>query len=716
MAGDAMTGEPRVPPTRLRFEPSGLKGGGFFTSVAIAPGGSDTMVLAGGNSGYHRSIDLGASSVARNRDLVRLPYMRIASVAYHPTRPGVLYGVSGSKGRDGGVARSVDDGRTWEMLSIEPRFAGQDNSGIADLPEHPRSTGSLIALDGDTVWVGTFDQGVMRSTDGGTRWEVIGLPGAYIRTLVAHPRDPDVLYVGTWKDGLFRSDTARSPSVSFSPVAGAPRTVEEVAVVGETVYVAAGTDGLFRLDEGRWTRLVDGVPEGSNWATIAGLDVEGERLLFAGCVACASDDYGHLATVIRSSDGGSTWQNAMGPDAVDFHVVGSGERWLMADGVPDYMPGAPDAIVSQFAIKQLAGSGDVLVLWAGRGGLWRSTDAGATWAPAVDGLSEANSEGLAIDPADPARVFQGAAHFGLQSSDDGFRTVQVDAFLELPPLAGQVHPTAWSTAFDPTTDPSTVVVAAADTDAARVGGVFQSADPWSRDAWVDLGFTEAMPRHRPTSVAVGFDEDGRRVVLAAAHPRGGLVRKVGGGPWQKVAGSDAFTKKAPTRSDLVWPPGSSLVYAYDLGRGIYRSSDAGLSFDLIWEHPSSDDSGAIAVPPDDPSTLYVAADDGLYRLDGADTSTATTGPQVDRLDDRVIADVAVGGDGEVWAVAHPIGDEPTTVLLYPDPRADSPATHEYTDDLLADTMVAPRTMAVLADGTVLVGGSRSGTLRGIPEW
>ena len=72
--------------------------------------------------------------------------MRIASVAYHPTRPGVLYGVSGNRGENGGVARSLDDGLTWEVISTEPHFAGQDNSSIADLPEHPRSTGSLIAI------------------------------------------------------------------------------------------------------------------------------------------------------------------------------------------------------------------------------------------------------------------------------------------------------------------------------------------------------------------------------------------------------------------------------------------------------------------------------------------------------------------------------------------------------------------------------------------
>jgi hypothetical protein len=732
-------GVPERPPKRLRFEPSGLKGGGFFTSVAIAPGDSDTIVLAGGNSGYHRSTDLGARFEARNRDLLTLESMRIASVAFHPTRPSVLFGVSGNRGENGGVARSLDHGLTWEVISTEPHFAGQDNSSIADLPEHPRSTGSLIAIHDDTIWVGTFDQGVMRSTDGGTSWDVIGLPGTYIRTLVGHPLDPDVLYVGTWKDGLYVTDTARADGATFVAVPGAPETVEEVAIVGEGVYVAAGMDGLFRLDESSWTRLEVGVPEGSDWATIAGLDLGSKPLLFAGCVDCAPAEDGHLATVIRSTDGGSSWQNVTGPDDLDFDVVGSGERWLMADGVPDYMPGARDAIVSQFALKEVAAPGgasepQVLVLWAGRGGLWRSIDAGATWAPAVDGLSEANSEGLAIEPSDPERVVQGAAHFGLQASDDGFRTVHVDAFLELPPLAGHSHPAALRTAFDPTTDPATVIVAAADAEDARVGGVFETIDPWSRDAWVDLGFTEAMPKHQPTSVAVGSDDGGRRIILAVAQPKGGLVRRVGEGPWQHVEGTDAFTKASRQKSELLWITGTSLIYAYDLGRGIYRSSDRGLSFELIWEHPSTAlGTGAIAASTEDPSTLYVAAEDGLYRLEGAVSASAgssgagssevgslETGEPgalvVSRLDPRTMADVVVRPDGAVWAVAHPTADAPTTVLFLPEPGADPSVIHEYTDDLLANTMVVPETMVVMEDGTVLVGGSRSGTLRGIPEW
>jgi sugar lactone lactonase YvrE len=124
----------------------------------------------------------------------------------------------------------------------------------------------------------------------------------------------------------------------------------------------------------------------------------------------------------------------------------------------------------------------------------------------------------------------------------------------------------------------------------------------------------------------------------------------------------------------------------------------------------------MAALPSDPSTLYVAAADGLYRLEGADTATTETGPVVRRLDDRETADVVVRPDGSLWAVAHPTTEVPTTVLFVAEPGVDAPVIREYTDEILANTMVSPETIAVTADGTVLVGGLRSGTLRGIPEW
>lgn len=707
----------------LRFETSALAGGGFYNTVALAPAPSSTILLGGGNSGFHRSTDLGASSEARNKDLLTVQRMRLASIVYHPTRPGVVYAAAGDMGRNGGFERSFDDGLTWEVASDVPRFAGQDNSGIADLPRFPRSTGTLIAATGPaddtTIWAATFRDGVMRSRDDGATWEPLGLDGLFLRTIALDPDDPDVLYTAAYGVGVYMTTNARDADTTFTRVTAAPIETEELAFIDGTLYAAAGTAGLFRADGTRWIPMTTGVPEGSTWTAITGYAAGTTTVLLAGCHACGVDPDGHPASIVRSVDGGATWRSVTRPADLDQRVVGSGERWVLADAVPELLPGGKDAIVSQLVARPDAGSdpAKALVLMAGRGGMWRSTDGGATWAPAVNGLSDASSQGMVVDPQDPTRIYQGAGHFGLQFTDDAFATVRVDVLGNGTPLREEEHPAALWTAFDVTTTPSTVIIGGGDTDIPTIGGVYLNTDPFTSDHWEDLGYTAEVPRKQPTSLAVGHDAQGVRVIVAAAHPKGGLVRKVGDGPWTQVADPVILTTASPARSDMLWVPDTQTLFFYDLAQGIFRSDDGGLSWSSLWAHPSkAAGTGAIAVGPAGAATLFVAAEDGLFRVDGADAGAVEAGTAtVTRLGSFPKAsDVSLDRSGTLWATLVPDASTPVAVVMSRDPGAATPTFETFTSDLLQGTMVAPETLVVTDDGVVLVGGSRSGTIRGIP--
>jgi hypothetical protein len=80
-----------------------------------------------------------------------------------------------------------------------------------------------------------------------------------------------------------------------------------------------------------------------------------------------------------------------------------------------------------------------------------------------------------------------------------------------------------------------------------------------------------------------------------------------------------------------------------------------------------------------------------------------------------VSDVFIDDEGALWTVASPHDGVPATVLASADPKSVLPIFREYSDELLANTMVVPETLVVTADAVVLVGGLRSGTLRGIPE-
>ncbi len=72
--------------------------------------------------------------------------------------------------------------------------------------------GHILALtidpqDPATIYAGTEEQGVFKSTDGGAHWSAVntGLTRTYISALAIDPNNPSTLYAGTQGGGVFKS-------------------------------------------------------------------------------------------------------------------------------------------------------------------------------------------------------------------------------------------------------------------------------------------------------------------------------------------------------------------------------------------------------------------------------------------------------------------------------------------------------------------------------
>ena len=376
-----------------------------------------------------------------------------------------------------------------------------------------------------TIWAATFQRGVMRSDDDGVTWKVIGLGGLLLRGLAQHPTSPDILYVGSYGAGTYVTTNAGADVVAFTRVSGGPATGEELAFVGDTLFVAGGTEGLYRLDCSTLVPVNTGVPLGTaNWNSIAGYQQSGAPVLFAACDPCQPGPDGGTVSVIRSTDAGATWQSVTAPGSIDRRVAGTDETWLLADQLQGMTPGEPGFASFQLvarAPEDEGGNGQVVI--AARGGVWRSDDGGDTWAPAVNGLGGIDAPGLTGDPADSRRIYQGLAGFGAQSTTDAFDHVVIEQ-LGSPNVPGYTIPVAYGAAFDATTSPSTVFLAIGDAGTPAGGVYTRSQSTGAR--WTETGFASDVPRKRPTSIAVGRDASGELVLLATAHPAGGIVRKV----------------------------------------------------------------------------------------------------------------------------------------------------------------------------------------------
>jgi hypothetical protein len=184
-----------------------------------------------------------------------------------------------------------------------------------------------------TLLVGTVGQGIMRSADGGERWERAGVgqgmhSDCIVRCLVAHPRQPEVLFAGT-DLGLYHTDdagghwqhldTPMNGSAVWSVAVDPTDPAHVIAATGTptppSVYQSAdgGATWERRAAEFAASCPAVGVPR----PTAIAIDPTNPRSVWMGV---------EVDGMRRSLDGGSTWDAAApqirNPDVHNVLVTG----------------------------------------------------------------------------------------------------------------------------------------------------------------------------------------------------------------------------------------------------------------------------------------------------------------------------------------------------------------------------------------------------------
>lgn len=214
----------------------------------------------------------------------------------------------------------------------------------------------------------------------------LALEGSGARCCAVDPNDPRRVYVGTFDDGLYASadggETWRAAEHGLADRRVLALAVSRAHRVDGTSVVYAGTEpsNLYRSeDAGRgWQRLdaLRDIPSAPRWSfpgrpwthhvrTIALHPDDPDRLLVGI----------ELGGVMRSVDGGASWADHNGQAHSDAH------RLLTH-------PRAPDRVY------EAAGQGVAV-----------SDDAGATWRRRDEGLDRRYAWAAAIDPEDPDRWY-----------------------------------------------------------------------------------------------------------------------------------------------------------------------------------------------------------------------------------------------------------------------------------------------------------------------
>lgn len=373
-----------------RWRQGSIEGGGAITVAAFDPSGSGVTICGGDVSGLHRSSPSGRRWYDRNAGRSGVYSIKVACIKWHPSTVGKVYSCCGNgSGTGSGLYVSNDYGVSWSLLSSTPKFAANRVPSIPALPSPwPRSVGNLLEIVGSVMYAGTFSDGLMRSTDGGTTWTTIALGGGtnYIRSIAIDPAVPNRVFVATYLStagGVYCVDSADTTPVVTQLTNSLPAT-EEIVIVNSTVYCIA-QDGVYskaaNASDTTWTTLLS---VAGKWMALAGYQEGPNVVLYASPYAGTLGTNSVYSNLYKSTDGGATWTDILQTATISKVPYESTATWWFANNIPLALLGAKRYYASSIVVNPTNHS-EVLVV--GKAGVWMTTDGGATWAPSVHDLS-----------------------------------------------------------------------------------------------------------------------------------------------------------------------------------------------------------------------------------------------------------------------------------------------------------------------------------------
>ena len=168
--------------------------GGRLTGIAIHPTNPDIVYFTAADGGVWKSVN--GTSLAFEAHPVSddLPTLAMGSIDIDPNNPDIVYVGTGEANGSAdsypgvGVIRSTDAGATWEVLG------GSAMKNIGAIRVH-KTDGNII--------IAASRQGLYRSEDGGENWDRVRTGVAH--DLVLHPTIDSVMYAAVQGEGVLRS-------------------------------------------------------------------------------------------------------------------------------------------------------------------------------------------------------------------------------------------------------------------------------------------------------------------------------------------------------------------------------------------------------------------------------------------------------------------------------------------------------------------------------
>ena len=441
---------------------------------------------------------------------------RIDDIAVDESNPSTFYiGLAG-----GGIWKTTNNGTTWTPIFDEYRI-----SSVGDLALAPSNPNILYVGTGEpnNRQSSTFGGGMFKSTDGGKKFEYIGLKETQtIARVVVHPKDPNTVYVAALGH-LFGPNKER---------------------------------GLFKTTDGgkTWTntKFID---EDTGFTEVV-MDPSNPNVLLAASYQRRRQPWGFNgggpnSAIWKTTDGAKTWTKITGNGLPDNPIIGrigldiarSKPSTIYASIEVGPSGGTGAGVNDDGSLRQpgqRGGGGG-----GGRGnepppppdpkksGIWRSDDGGKSWKfLSNDGDRWMYYSQIRIDPTNPEIAYQGGAPF-FKTIDGGKTWRRVGG------VGHSDHHAIW---INPKNNQHILL--------GNDGGLdisYDQGDNWEALALMPLGqfYAISADMRKPYYVCGGLQDNGSWCGPSAT--RAGNNVGIQNSDWYRVGGGDGFyTAQDPT--------------------------------------------------------------------------------------------------------------------------------------------------------------------------
>jgi uncharacterized repeat protein (TIGR02543 family) len=378
----------------------------YAQGLALDPADPNFIFASANNRGIFKSED-GAASWSSN--LVNSPDWPYGEICYPIF---IAHQASGHffMSTGGRILRSTDRGATWVEIYM------RDAWDIQALAVDP--------ADANTIYVGTQQNGIVRTANGGLSWTAgsTGLPLEEFRVLTIDPNDRATLFAGMRPSGIYVSHdggttwTSANNGMNFEYVEDIEVNPSASSIIYVLARLSAPTyeQGIFKTTDGglSWVKLRDA---GMGWWTGGGIAVDISDPAFETFYVASNQ------SVLKTTDGGASW--------MEYPVSTANTETIVIH------PTNPQ------------------ILYAGTvgEGVYKSENGGETWAAMNNGLRAISFEGdsahaIEFDKTNPNIIYAGSSNGGYRSLDHGLNWQKM-GFPQWAPIALRTHPDLPGTVF-----------------------------------------------------------------------------------------------------------------------------------------------------------------------------------------------------------------------------------------------------------------------------